>query len=416
MSEMVIESSVREAGKDPIFRVAGMAAQRAAEVGKDAIINSTIGALMDDNGELICFDTVYNTLKSLPNNEIANYAPMPGTPEFREKAIEACFKSHKPEGYIRAVATPGGTGAIRHSFANYTEYGDKILVPNLYWAPYKTIARENRRDVQEFEMFDESGAFNIPEYERNFSELLEKQGRVLSVMNTPAHNPTGYSVSDDEWKELIQFYTKEANENPDKRIIIVCDVAYIDFAGQDEDARSFMELLVNMPHNVLVLYAFSASKSFTMYGLRNGALICVAPTEEVAAEFEASCIFSTRGTWSNGTRGAMQTLATIFSDEELYNDFLKEQKKYRSILQERAKAFLTNAEKIGLKICDYHDGFFLSIPCENPTAVSDKLMEKDFFIVALKKGLRFAPCAVSIEKCAKAPQMILEAIEEVNGK
>ncbi len=43
-------------------------------------------------------------------------------------------------------------------------------------------------------------------------------------------------------------------------------------------------------------------------------------------------------------------------------------------------------------------------------------MDENFFIVALKKGLRFAPCAVSEEKCAKAPKMILEAIKEVNGK
>ena len=33
MSRMVIESSVREAGTDPIFRVAGEAAQRTKELG-----------------------------------------------------------------------------------------------------------------------------------------------------------------------------------------------------------------------------------------------------------------------------------------------------------------------------------------------------------------------------------------------
>lgn len=416
MSRMVIETSVREAGTDPIFRVAGAAAKRAAEIGKESVVNSTIGALMDDDGDLVCFKSVYDTLKALPNHEIADYAPMPGTPQFREKVVEACFKSHKPEGHIRAVATPGGTGAIRHSIANYTEYGDKVLVPNWFWAPYRTIANENRRDIQEFEMFDGKGDFNIPSYKENILDLLKKQERVLSIMNTPAHNPTGYSISDAQWKELVAFYSETASANPEKRLIIVCDIAYIDFAGQGDDARAFMELLTRLPENVLILYAFSASKSFTMYGLRNGALICVAPTEEIAAEFEASCAYSTRGTWSNGTRGAMQTLATIFSDDDLQNAFFAEQTFHRSILQHRAKAFLENAEKIGLEICAYHDGFFLSIPCDNPVAVSDRLMDENFFIVALKKGLRFAPCAVSEEKCAKAPKMILEAIKEVNGK
>lgn len=42
-------------------------------------------------------------------------------------------------------------------------------------------------------------------------------------------------------------------------------------------------------------------------------------------------------------------------------------------------------------------------------------MEKNVFIVALAKGLRFAPCAVSEEKCRKAPQLILDAIKQVAG-
>lgn len=417
MSRMVIESSVREAGTDPIFRVAGEAGKRTAQVGKEAVINSTIGALMDDDGDLVCFKEVYDVLKALPNNELANYAGIPGTPEFREKVVDACFKSHRPDGFISAVATPGGTGAVRHAIANYTEFGDKVLVPDWYWAPYRTIANENRRDVQEFSMFDENGKFNMESYKSVFSALLESQERVLSIMNTPAHNPTGHSLSDDEWKELIAFYTQLAEAHPESRQIILCDIAYIDFAGsEDHDARAFMELLSGLPENILILYAFSASKSFTMYGLRNGALICVAPTQEIADEFDASCSFSTRGTWSNGTRGAMKTLVEIYSDDNLLQAFTAEQDFYRGMLQRRAKAFLDSAEKIGLEICDYHDGFFLSIPCENAAAVSEKLMEENFFIVALKKGLRFAPCAVSEKKCALAPELIKKAMTEVNGK
>ncbi|MEG0378191.1 MAG: aspartate aminotransferase, partial [Eubacterium sp.] len=103
MSRMVIESSVREAGTDPIFRVAGEAAQKVKELGAEAVINSTIGALMDDSGELICFKSVYDTLKSLPDGQIADYAGIPGIPEFLDKVTEACFKSHRPEGHIRAI-------------------------------------------------------------------------------------------------------------------------------------------------------------------------------------------------------------------------------------------------------------------------------------------------------------------------
>ncbi|MEG0378192.1 MAG: pyridoxal phosphate-dependent aminotransferase, partial [Eubacterium sp.] len=194
-----------------------------------------------------------------------------------------------------------GTGAVRHAVCNYTEFSDKILIPDWYWAPYTTIADENRRGAVTFELFSEGGTFNMTSYKNEFLKLLKEQNRVLSILNTPAHNPTGYSVSMDEWKELVAFYTETAKAYPESRIIILCDIAYIDFAGKGDDARAFMPLLSNMPENVLPLYAYSASKGYTMYGLRNGAIICAAPTEAIADEFVAACSYSNRGTWSNGT-------------------------------------------------------------------------------------------------------------------
>lgn len=415
MTRMVIESSVREAGTDPIFRVAGEAAKRTQELGREAVINSTIGALMDDDGNLVAFDSVYDVLKGLPNEAICNYAGIPGIPEFLDKVTDACFKTCRPEGHIRAIATPGGTGAVRHAICNYSEFGDQVLIPDWYWAPYSTIANENRRSTTTFPLFGDDGNFNMAAYQEAFLDLLKKQGRVLSILNTPAHNPTGYSISDSEWESLKQFYTETAEANPDARLIILCDIAYIDFAGKGDDARQFMKILSGMPENVLTLYAYSASKGFTMYGLRNGAIICVAPTEAIADEFAAACSYSNRGTWSNGTRGAMQTLADIFTDADKYDRFIAEQKAWREVLQRRAAVFLEEAEKIGLPLCHYKDGFFISIPCSDPKAVGDLLMDKNMFIVALAKGLRFAPCAVSEEKCRRSPQLILDAIHAVDG-
>ena len=56
-AEMVIETSLREGGTDPIFRIAGEAANRTRELGPEAVINSTIGALMDDPAKLTAMAT-----------------------------------------------------------------------------------------------------------------------------------------------------------------------------------------------------------------------------------------------------------------------------------------------------------------------------------------------------------------------
>ena len=77
---------------------------------------------------------------------------------------------------------------------------------------------------------------------------------------------------------------------------------------------------------------------------------------------------------------------------------------------------LMNSIEFNLKVeLFFDDGFFISIPCDKPKEVSSYLMEKNTFVVALGKGLRFAPCAVSEEKCRRSPQLILDAIKAVEG-
>lgn len=413
-AEMVISSSLRKGGTDPIFKIAGQAAEKIRELGAEAVINSTIGALMDDEGNLVTLKSVYDTLKALPNPLIAAYSALSGQPDFLEKVIDACFKSCKPDDYIRSVATPGGTGAIRHAFYNYTEVGDTILLPDWYWAAYEMIADENRRKTTTFPLFNEKGRFNIVAYKESMKKLLDDQKRVLSVLNTPAHNPTGYTISDEEWDEIIAFVKEQATKDPELKIILLVDLAYVDFAGEGDEARAFMKKLSGLPENILTLYAFSCSKSYTMYGLRNGAILCVSSKESIAEEFVNTCTYSNRGSWSNGTRCAMETITKIFSDVNLYQQAMAEQDFYKMDLRKRAQAFITEAKRIDLKTVTYNDGFFISIPCDHPTKASEELMKNNIFVVALQKGLRFAVCAVSEEKCKKAPSFIQKAIEQTN--
>ncbi|NLN97911.1 MAG: aminotransferase class I/II-fold pyridoxal phosphate-dependent enzyme [Eubacteriaceae bacterium] len=410
MSQMVIDSCLRAGGSDPIFRMAAMANEKKAEIGKDKVIDSTLGALFDDAGRLVCFDAVYDTMKSLDNCDIASYAGIGGIPSYLKSAIGDCFGDDLPDAYIEAVATPGGTGAIRHAFCNYTELGDAILVSDWHWQPYETIAAENRRQVAFFPLFNDKNAFHLSAFKEKFNELAEKQKRVLTVLNTPAHNPTGYSISTEEWQAILSFLKEKAESGIP--IIVLCDIAYIDYASKEE--RAFTQLLSDLPENVLFLFAFSASKSYTMYGLRNGALICLSSSEETVKEFVNTCSFSNRGTWSNGTRCAMEIVAKIKENPELQARFSAERNKHKAVLQKRAEAFLKAAEKAQLPTLPYKSGFFITIPCEQSQKVAERLMEDNLFMVAINGGLRFAVCAVPEFQCAQAPKMIANAIQVVS--
>ncbi|MBE6037928.1 MAG: aminotransferase class I/II-fold pyridoxal phosphate-dependent enzyme [Anaerofustis stercorihominis] len=409
---MVANHAIRAREDDIIFGLSARANEAIAKYGKENVINSTIGTLLDDDGKLVAFESVYSELQNMNPADIAAYAGLAGIPAFLDAVVKACFMDHRPEGFIRAVATPGGTGAIKNAVVNYTNPGDTFFTASSYWPAYTTIAAENGRNFDTFNLFNEKGTFDFESYKEKFVYYLEKQKRVLAVINTPAHNPTGYTVSDEEWDMIIDLAKEYAAKDPDYRISILVDMAYIDFAGEG-DTRTFMEKFGNLPENIMGLFAYSASKGYTMYGLRNGALICVTSNEDLATEFYYSCAHSNRGNWSNGTKGAMQVIANIFADEEKYAKCEEERTKYRKLLATRGAAFMQGVKEVDLPITNYCGGFFVSVLANDPTALCEKLIEKNVFTVPLAEGIRVAICAMKESDCRRLPAIIKEAMNEL---
>lgn len=397
---------------DAIFGLAAKAKEAIDKYGKENVINSTLGALVDDKGDLICLNTVYQELKSMPDAAIAAYAQVAGQPDFLETVPNICFGKYRPDAHIRAVATPGGTGSVRHSIYNYTEPGDSILISDWFWSPYITISEEYGRKATTFELFNSKNEFNMESFKEKFEELLNKQKRLVTILNTPANNPTGYSLSDEEWDEVLNL-AKENAKDPENRIIIVVDCAYIDYAGIGDERRKFFAKFSGLPKNILIIAAFSMSKGYTMYGMRSGAAICISSDEEIAEEFYYSCLHSNRANWSNGTRAAMEIMTRIAKDPEKTKAYEAEVKEAKMMLRKRADAFVKGAKEAGLEILPYRDGFFVSIPCKDAKKASDELIKENLFVVALKKGLRFAVCAVSEEKCKTAPAIIKKVLDRI---
>jgi aromatic-amino-acid transaminase len=412
---MVAKHSMWPRQKDIIFNLSERAQRAEKSIGKDNVINATIGALMDDYGTLITMDTVYNEYKSLDNKDISAYASLEGQPDYLEAVKKVCFKEYMPDGYIKAVASPGGSGAIKLATWNYTEEGDQILTSDWFWSPYVSITEETGRKVSTYQLFDENNNFNFNSFKKEFLNIASKQERIFTILNTPAHNPTGYSVSDDEWDKIIGL-SKEVATNQDKKIILFVDIAYIDFASDDNASRKFFKKFSNLPENILVIVGFSMSKGFTAYGMRMGAAICITASENVAEEFYYGCVHSCRANWSNCNRGAMKLLSNIVQDEDKFEKYTQEKTLYKEMLKRRAKVFVEEAEKVGLDILPYRDGFFVSIPCDNPREVCEELTKDNLYLVPLKAGLRFAVCAVNENKCKISPSIIKNALQYIKNQ
>ena len=394
--------------EDKIFSINGRAKAMIAEKGKEQVVNGTIGALLDDEGNLMVLPTVEKVFKSLTADEYCAYAPIAGSQEFRQAVIESALLDFQTQRHVRAVATPGGTGALKNAIANYSKEGDSVLTADWFWSPYGTIAGELGRNVETFPLFDDAGKFNQQAFKAKMMDLGSRQSHIVVILNTPAHNPTGYALDKTDWEGIKTTMEEMA---PNVRVALVIDTAYIDFAGDEKEYRQFFAVVEQMPENVLPMIAHSMSKTFTMYGMRCGAIICLASSEAVAEEFDKVCQFSSRASWSNCSKAGQSVIARIYQDDQLKEAVSKEREQVRDMLLERGKAFEDAAKKVGLPMVPFDGGFFASIPTDNANALATKLEKEGIFLVPLAKGLRVSIASVPKWQCEMLPEKIKAAMD-----
>ena len=400
--------------KDKIFGAAGAAKADIAKIGKERVINGTFGAMLDEEGSLVCLPTVEKVIRGLTNDEMFAYAPIAGLPEYLDKVQVACFGKSRPEAFTAAIATAGGAGGIHHAIHNYTSPGDTVLTSVWYWAAYKNMCVDNCRKLDTYEMLTEAGHFNTPALESKVRLLLAVQDSVMVIINTPAHNPTGYSLTQQEMKDVVVMAGKVAADSR-KKIILYIDVAYLDYAGDKDETRKVFEAFSNLPDGVFVIVGYSMSKSFTVYGQRTGAMIGVANNEEAITEFKNINAYTSRATWSNINRPCMHTLAKIYSNTDLLKQVEGERDYYFKMTYARAEIFMKEARECGLPFIPYKAGFFISVPSKQPDAVCEKLHEDHVYIVPLAAGIRVAVCSIPLKQMPGLAAKIKKALTAIEG-
>ncbi len=387
----LIPSRQSRPDKDPIFALNAEATRRKAAGEK--VVNATIGALMNDDGGLSILRTVTQTFAEVPPAEWAAYAPISGDPRFLDAVIADTFAGHpKLRECATAVATPGGTGALRHAFMSYVEPGQKILTPSFYWGPYHTLCDENERGLGTFRMFTPEGALDVEALRTGVEAQLAVQGRVLLVLNDPCNNPTGYSMTRDEWRAVTATLLSAA-ESGRGPVTLLVDMAYWLYAAAG-DHRAFLSELEPLLGRVGLLFAWSASKSYTHYGLRVGALIACEPDAAERNAIAAALSYACRGTWSNCNRGGMYAVMKLLTDSSLRSACDAERAALKGLLAQRVEAFNREALPKGLRYPRYEGGFFVTVFNEDADRKAAQMRERGVFVVPQKGALRVALCSV----------------------
>lgn len=394
------ERNTSRPGDDPIFALNREATQRKSR--GETVINATVGALLEDDGQLAILPTVIDALHGVDPRKIAGYAPIAGVPDYLSAVTRDLLGSSPLGDMAVAASTPGGTGALRHAVSTFLDRGQSIVTPSFFWGPYQTICDENERGLRSFAMFDETGRFNVPALARCVEETAAAQGRLLIFLNDPCHNPTGYSMSDEEWTGVSSVLQAAAKTVP---TAVLADVAYLAFA---RDTTSFLKHLEPLAERAAVLFAWSASKAFGLYGQRVGALIACTADPAQRTSIQNAMAYACRGTWSNCNAAGQHAVARCLSDSALDAAVRSERARLIALLDGRVTAFNREAKGTSIRYPRYDGGFFVTLFAADPRASAERLKERGVFVVPGRDSLRVALCSVPE---AQVPALVSALVE-----
>lgn len=395
---------------DTVFTIVKKAKEDKAKSGEDVVVDATIGSLYDEEGKLVALDSVFSSLKNLDNRVLAAYAAsFTGNEDFKDRVYQWVLDGNS-HLHHEIIATPGGTGAVAMTIQECLEAGQTVILPEIAWGSYNLMAQMNNLQIATYALFEEDH-FNIESFKHTCQMVMAQQNKLVVVINDPCHNPTGYSLNKEEWNEVIAFLNECSKTHA---VVLLNDIAYIDYAYGQKQAKEYFSVFDQISDNIVVVVAFSLSKSMTSYGLRCGAAIIMGQREEAVQELKIVFEKDARATWSNINNGAMATFVDVMDHHLKAYD--QERLHYVALLKERSDIFVKEAKEAGLKHYPYKEGFFVTLSMDNETRdkYHEALMENHIYTVKVNLGIRVAVCSLSVDKIkglAKKMKEILDTVE-----
>jgi len=407
-SHPLIPASLDRPGDDPIFTLHGMAVARAAK-GED-VLNCTLGALVEDDGSLAVMPSVHEALRRAPMAKASAYAPISGPPTFLEAVEHDLFSGHALQGKCVAAATPGGSGAIYNAVTNFLEPGQKALTTSFYWSPYAILTGLSGRGLTTFNMFGPDGHLDLADFERKLTGLIDEQGRAMVIVNSPCHNPVGYSFNDAEWAGLLDVMARASERGP---AVLLIDYAYAKYAPAG--GADWREHVAGHLDRVPTLIAWTASKSFAQYGARVGALVALSEDADMRTRMQNAMGFTCRGTWSNCNHLGMLAVTDVLTDDELRAGWDADRARLVEMLDGRVRRFNEQAAQHGLVYPRYEGGFFVSVFSEDPEGAAAHMRDAGVFAVPLQGAIRLGLCATPESKIQRLVEATAAGVAAVGG-
>ncbi|MDB4213421.1 aspartate/tyrosine/aromatic aminotransferase [Octadecabacter sp.] len=296
---------LNEQPKDKILAL--MAAYK--EDPRDTKVDLGVGVYKDASGHTPVMRAVKAAERKLVNEQDSkSYVGLAGDPAFNDAMIDLVLDGAVPRDRVAAVATPGGTGAIRQALEliKLAAPGATVWLSDPTWPNHPSIIKYLGMKMQTYRYFDSETR------DVDYVGMLTDLGAVLPgdvvLLHGCCHNPTGANLTMPQWKGVVDLIK-------DKSAIPFVDIAYQGFGdGLDQDGAA-TRLIAESFENVLI--AASCSKNFGVYRERTGILIAVTKDVDERALTQQNMSYLNRQNFSFPPDHGARVVTMILTDPEL---------------------------------------------------------------------------------------------------
>lgn len=244
-----------------------------------------------------------------------SYTGLAGDPAYADAMIDLVLDGAVARSSIAAVATPGGTGAVRQAFEliQMADADARVFVSDPTWPNHLSILSYLGIEAVPYRYFD--GETGGVDFDSMLADLkTAKKGDVV-LLHGCCHNPTGANLNTAQWDAVIAVLL-ETGATP------MIDIAYQGFGdGLAEDAAATRKLVAAVPE---CLIAASCSKNFGIYRERTGLLMAVSANGAAHQRNQETLAFLNRQNYSFPPDHGARIVTTILTDDALRADWMAE--------------------------------------------------------------------------------------------
>jgi aspartate/methionine/tyrosine aminotransferase len=405
-----------------LFFPKGILSQSAEAKEKAHKLNATIG-IATEKGRTMYFPSVMDSICNIQPKASITYAPSFGIPALRKAWQDSLF-SKNPLLSGKIISLPVTTCGITHAISMFADMwldpGDVVVFPDMMWGNYNMILNVKKGAViSHYPLFTANGGFNLAAFEETLRAEAEKHDKISVMLNFP-NNPTGYSVTKEEGKNIVEILTAIAEAGTN--VIAVTDDSYFGLFYEDHILKeSLFASLCDQHPRLLAVKLDGATKENFVWGLRIGFITygCSIKGDPIPVydALEKKTAGSIRGSISNASHlGQTIVLKSMQGD-----NFTAEKEEKFEILQNRArcvKKVLSDSKYIkAWDVYPFNSGYFMCIRLKTVNAEILRLHLLEKYGVGLisigDKDLRIAFSCLEEGEIPELFNIILQGIQDI---